>query len=720
MAITWGATSGGFRLGIDIAVSGTKATIIVYGQSVAYGHNWTYPLYFTGAWSGSKNVSFYSASSQTVTKELHRSSASFTGSRTYGARISYWNGSASVSRSVTIRPPKPNPPTTPTLTRVRRVSDTQHVVEWTHSGGAINFPVERRDYHHGVWSGWKVLSRPGGAARSFTDTTTQPDHAYQWRLSAVNAGGASGVSTNRTTVVTTPGAAESVQARRDGKTIQLSWVGKDSAPSGNTWHVQRRVGSGAWVEAAQFKNNSSTRAWTDTSSDLAGTIRYRVRQSAYLALDPGQTLYGEWTESNPVKVATAPNAPIIVYPEAGETVPEGRIGFKWKHNPTDGSAQTGWMGKWFKDGSQVAYNTGVSALEEVVWHPPSPGRYAFQVATKGAHANYSPWSPKIDFRVVARPVVTIDSPTDYAQHRTRSLTVSWSTTHEEGYPQHAFKVQLYDWTESGLVGEWVGTGAASAFDIPYDLENGKEYRIFLTAQANGIWSSGTYVNVFVKYRKPAPPNITAEWDENIGATIVYVDSGVQTPGEEETDHIDVYRSEDGGQTWKLLADRLDPASTAVDYQAPIGSECMYKALAVSGLDTIQETVYTFTAQSDKLWIGTGSGYTSTVGLEYNPKASGTIEAERTSLVFDGRELPVPVLGRARGRDMRLSGWLLDGEKPTLQDLTELLQGEHVTYLVRIPGASMCGIITSLDWDYKHGGAWPVSFTINETEGEVQP
>lgn len=720
MAITWGNTSGDFRLGIDIQVSGTRATIIVYGQSVGYGPDWTYPLTFTGAWSGSKQVSFYSGFGQTVTKELHRSSASFTGTRTYGASISYWNGSASVSRSVTINPPaKPKPPATPNFTRIRKVSDTQHVLEWTHPGGATNFPIERRDYVFGTWSSWNALSRPSGSVRSFTDTTTLPERSYQWRLSAVNSDGQSTVTTSyRPTVATTPSKPSKVEASRDGKNILVSWDGKASTPYSSRWEIERSISGDAWTNVATLSEDPGTRSWLDTATGLEGVIKYRIRQSASTGLADGELVSSSWVEAAPVVVSAPPNAPLIINPTNGSKVPDGPIRFEWKHNPTDGSAQTGWRVELYRNGKRVWSKTSSTSAQSLAWSEATPGSYKVRAQTRGSHASYGAWSSFTAFDVIARPLVTIDTPENGVAHKTDRVTVSWTMSHKDNLPQHGYKVSLYDQSGTAVLGAWTGSDSSTSFKVPYDLEDGKSYQVSVETQANGIWSLPVFSAFSVRYAPPAVPVVDASWDDGLGAVTIYVDEGQKTSGVEETDHIDVYRSEDGGETWVLIAEGLPAKSTIIDYEAPIGMAVLYRAVAVTRIGAPASNILDFTAYSDRLWIGAGPGYAQTIGLKYNPEASGSVEAERASLVFDGRALPVPVVGVARSQSMRLSGWLLEDEGESLDALLDLIQGDFVTHLVRIPGRSVYGIITSADWDYKRGGAWPVSFTISETEKEA--
>lgn len=174
MAIQWGNTSGYFRLGIDLV--GT--TLIVYGQSVGYGHNWSGTLSLGGSWSGSPAVSFYSGSSQTVTKEFYRKTISASG--TYTASISYWNGSSSVSRSVSFG----SPPGQVTGVTLNRTSDVDMIVKWNAVSGATGYKVWRS--LTGTSGSW-ILTKQNATTNSHTMPNMPFDERHYISVSAYNS-----------------------------------------------------------------------------------------------------------------------------------------------------------------------------------------------------------------------------------------------------------------------------------------------------------------------------------------------------------------------------------------------------------------------------------------------------------------------------------------------------------------------------------------------------
>ena len=105
MAFTWStADSATFQVGIDIVVSGTTATIICSGRASQFNSFSSGTLTRSGNWGGSSTVSFISPGGSMTTKEFYRTSQSFTGTRTYTAKITVPSIgiNVSVSKSVTI------------------------------------------------------------------------------------------------------------------------------------------------------------------------------------------------------------------------------------------------------------------------------------------------------------------------------------------------------------------------------------------------------------------------------------------------------------------------------------------------------------------------------------------------------------------------------------------------------------------------------------------
>ncbi|MDO5050004.1 MAG: fibronectin type III domain-containing protein [Actinomycetaceae bacterium] len=709
MAITWGATSGYFRLGIDVRVSGTTATIIVYGQSVGYGHDWHGTLNLTGSWSGSRAISFYSGTGQTVTKELHRSSASFTGTRTYGANTSYWNGSASVSRSVTVASPKP--PAAPSLSRVSRASDTRHTLTWSQSTtiAPTGFIVQRQEWTGTAWGPWREIARPGAAARSYTDTSTRAGAAYQWRVAAYNNEGQSAFSKASLVTPTTPGAPASASASRSGASITVTWPRTQSAPDARI-EVQRRQGSGAWTALTTVAASRTSAADESPSTTVPQT--YRVRQTAYTPHDGGATLYSTWAETQPISVTSPPAEPNLVAP-ASYYIAADATTLEWEHYATDGSAQTSAQVSYTPPGGVTRTITVTGDRQSTLVDFTKPGEYKWQARTKGSHASYGPWSTFKTHRAIQAPTVSIITPGEEAT--ARFIAVEWETLQADGWTQNAWEVTLLD--AGGLqVGQWTGANAATKFSLPIPLENHKAYQVQVRAAVSGVWSHATVHAFQVEYAPPAKPAFTVSWDDLLGQATVYVDAG-QEEGVEATASVSVWRSVTNGATWEPVAEGLEPGSVISDHEGMTAGSTLYRATAYTSIGGEATSETLLEPGSKKLWLGAGAGYARQVGLLYDPSASASYSAQREALRFDGRALPVPVLGPARGGQISLSGIVFDKDTPSIHDVIPLVNGQYVTHLVRVPGLRMYGIIRDLGLERVSAQAWKLTVKLEETEKE---
>lgn len=277
MAIYWGATSGGFRLGIDITGSGTTRTIIVYGQSVGYGHNWTNTLELGGSLSGTQSVSFYSPTGGTVTKEFYRTTQTWNGARTFTASITYWNGSASVSRSVVNGSPA-GLPSNLTMTRKDAQSATY---SWTKGSNTTTT---------------RIQLNTNGSEYTWATTTTGSSHTI------------TGMGSNNSRTVRIRG--ESAGGN-SGWVYGPTFYGKPNTPSKPTlgsdqkvtWSNTARYVSG--VDLQRTDNGGSTvtdyalgkvSTWIDPNAQEI-TTQYRVRTWAGTGEGKAESNWSAWSES---------------------------------------------------------------------------------------------------------------------------------------------------------------------------------------------------------------------------------------------------------------------------------------------------------------------------------------------------------------------------------------------------------------------------------------
>ena len=122
------------------------------------------------------------------------------------------------------------------------------------------------------------------------------------------------------------------------------------------------------------------------------------RQFYYRARNTRASLASGWSAaSNKVVTIVAPAAPSLITPASGVTLPKTQptVSFSWKHNPIDGSEQSAAQLQHSVNGGstwtavQVTGNDQETAVANS-WE--KNATVTWRVRTKGAHADYGPWS----------------------------------------------------------------------------------------------------------------------------------------------------------------------------------------------------------------------------------------------------------------------------------------------------------------------------------------
>lgn len=709
MAIQWGATSGYFRLGIDVIVSGTTATIIVYGQSVGYGHSWSETLNFTGSWSGSKIVSFYSGVGQTVTKELHRSSASFTGTRTYGANISYWSGSASVTRSVTISDPKPKPPSS---LSVSRDSDSAINLSWVRESVYTAVVVQRQKWNRSTMSygSWQQVGRPTGHVAAFTDTSLGGGQAAKYRVAGVNSGGQSAWSGVSDTVRTTPAAPVSVSAQRQGESALVTWQwGADQLSDGaRVYRNGTLVGT-----VGQGYGGGVTPEWVDTSLPT-GEFSYQVRAFAKAVGNAGTEVVSALSAaSNTLSTLSPPAAPGSLTPN-GPTLQVGGVTLRWTHVPTDTTAQTAGQVQW-RLGTGTWTTVNATTASSVTISVPTAGTVQWQARTKGQHASWGPWSPTASFTVVNAPTVAINSPTGEEPLDEPTVAVVWAYTQAQGRPQSAWRATLYG--PDGPLEARSGSGSTSSVRFTTRLEHDTAYHVVVEAATGDIWSDPAEQAFTTFFVPPAVPMLAGEWNDEAGAHELSFSAG-ETAGVPPTVTLELHRSIDGGESWELVAEATGGTSLT-DYEGLSRGETLYRLTAYTAVGAASEMVLPILSDSVAVWLGKGTSFERTVGLRHSLKLTFQVGLAYQSLYhFSGRTLPEEISGDAVDRRVAVSGTLLPerlGMESHSVDDFDALAASSGTVLYRDPeGRRWFGALLSVSAARAASGVGSVSFTVRET------
>lgn len=695
MAIQWGPYSGNYRIGIDVAISGTTATVTVHGQNAPNtSHGWSSTLSRSGGWSGSSGVSVNTGLAVTTTL-LYATNITFTGTRVFSASlpIPFWGGTAVVSRQVTISSGSTPRPSAPSGLTVTRNSDTSHTLNWTRNSTYTSVIVYR-----GVGDGkFSVVGRPTGNAWTFTDTTTKPNSRYFYRVAGVNAGGTSGYSNLVGPIYTTPAPPTNVTASREGTDIVVSAVA--GAPY---------IGFGSYdvMDGDTIVATSVQLPWTHVGPSTTVPHTYRLRSKI-------GSLTGAWSEpSNTVQFIAPPNAPSGLAPNGAASA--SPVALSWMHNPVDGSQQTAYAIQRRRVGTTswgTVYETGSGV-------PFPVDSYEWRVRTKGLHPDWSPWSAVATVEVITRPGVAVTSPEGSWDRP--ELPVEWSWYQEQGRPQSAWRVELLD--DTGAILETrSGSGAATSVVLRTRLADGAVYTVRARAATGDVWSDWAEQAVAVAFVPPAVPSVIAGWDESLGAASIAVDDG---RGPEPTaspvpatSHLSIERSVDG-ETWELVAEGLAPESAVQDWECLSHGVTQYRVTAYTDIGASESVVQQVLAESWAIWISGGQSFSEVARLPYDPGVSISAGRDRTTHQFEGRPLPVAYASEHLSRTVQASGTLLDDDElvATRDQLIIVDQDPWPVHLYRDPtGARIYGSLSPVQIAREADGVWAWSLSLQETD-----
>jgi hypothetical protein len=207
--------------------------------------------------------------------------------------------------------PRTNNPAAPVPADVTATAgDAEVTLTWTTSMGATGYNVKRATTKGGPYT---KLASP--ASPTYTDSSVTNGTAYYYVVSALNAAGESGNSTevSATPKAVIPAAPTNLTATAGDAQVRLTW----SASSGATsYNVKRSTTSGGpYAQTAVSTSNS----YTDTALTNGTTYYYVVSavnsagesansaQVSALPSNPPPTTFGTWTDVTPAGVNLTSN-----------------------------------------------------------------------------------------------------------------------------------------------------------------------------------------------------------------------------------------------------------------------------------------------------------------------------------------------------------------------------------------------------------------------------
>lgn len=638
-------------------------------------------LSWSGIWGAGKTSTSINVSSGGT--QLLRSFAtnvqlgSTAGSRPFSASLSgvdYVGATASISGAIPI-PARilASAPSAPMNVTVTRVDNERTDLRWTQpSPDAVwNYNVDR---WASTSNSWYRVGNPVAEARSLR-IPTGLNERYRARVRASNSVGQSAWAYSPY-FRTAPSPATGLTLEHSGGSLTARWTNTAKWASTHDVQVQSSADGGStWTSWTTTASGIPAAASSRALSGLDSSRLWRFRVVTWVREEVPTPLSATSVPSGSLTPLTAPKAPTL---SARATQPAGEGVVGWRHNPVDGTAQTAFeLRVREKGGAWVTVTAGATA-QGGVYRVPIPadmrGTVEWQARTKGAFADWSPWSLVGTTRVVERPTVSIISPEDgarWASNVARAI-VSYADAQGEAAQQITVAVSGPD----GLVGERtkrgvIQAGSSVVIEVPGQLVDGATYT--LTADVltvAGVESGDPAISTFtVEFVPPPVPEISARWEDETGTVNVAVSVPEAGPGREHAETVRVERSDDGGDTWQVVADELPPDAGYTDWQVPLGTTVSYRAVAVTalGAETVGEPVEE-SVPACAVYLHASDGLLAGV-CRYNLSFSHSRSNPVEFALYLGDEFPTPHFTQGRDEEVEVSA---DFPQDEIDDMQQLI------------------------------------------------
>lgn len=479
-------------------------------------------------------------------------------------------GTATASTPFTVNAITYDKPNAPTGFSSTRSTDTKNVLKWTKPTTSATKPVSAILVERKVDGGsWSQIASVSGTSTSYNDTTTSANHSYQYRIRSSNSAGKSDYVTSGTTYNTPSAPVKVTAARTSGNGVELTI--ENSAKTATALEIQRSADAETWDTVATVSGSPVT---TATDSPGGGTYYYRARNTR-------GSLASAWSPvSNAVVTIAPPEAPTLLTPASGVAVSKSQdvIELTWAHNPVDGSAQTAAEARWSVDegaswqviaieGNAASY--GLSNAFDV------NAKVLWSVRTKGAHADFGPWSGNRAFNVYQEPVVTFENPAE--GFTVTNMPIAVTLQYED--PSGELVAATVEVASEGRT-LWKASGGLS-YEIAADEwapENNATYTATAAVRSSSGLSATAEREFSVEFVPPMSADALVEYDEETGfaSLSVYV---VQDEALEPVDGISLYREVRGERV--LIASGLQDGAGVVDMYAPANIDYSYVLVSVA-------------------------------------------------------------------------------------------------------------------------------------------
>lgn len=543
-------------------------------------------------------------------------------------------------------------PNAPSGCSVSRNSDNKNTVSWTAPSTTATKPVSavlvERQTDGGSWS---QIASVGGSTTSYADTGTSADHSYRYRVRAKNSAGTSGYSTSGT-VYNTPAAPRKVTASRLAETTVKVAV-ENAARTATSLELQRSSDGSAWTTVATVSGSPVTET---TDAPGGGTFYYRARNKR-------GSLASAWSAASEAVVTICPPAaPTLLSPASGVVVSKSdeSVLFSWTHNPVDGSAQTAAQLRYSTDGGS-AWTTeqidGAAASREVGNAFAVNSEVTWSVRTKGADADYGPWSGNRVFRVYQAPTLAFTAPASDFTVENTPIAVELQYDDPSG-SLASLKLTALDADGNAAYSLDMGTSTtASITSSDWVPDDGGAYVLRAEARSSSSLTATAEREISVDFVLPKPAGIYVEGDPETGyaSLVVYVE---EAEGLEAPASVSVWRESEDGRV--LLGEGLQAGAGVVDRYAPLNVG--YRYVATSFADSGAANSTAFDAELETPWAFLYFAGGGIARGKWNPEDSWRLEQEVDYVKYIGREFPVAYMRDAMEETHDVTVTLMDRDE----------------------------------------------------------
>ena len=519
-------------------------------------------------------------------------------------------------------------PNAPKSASVARDSDTQNtlsIVPGSPCAGLYLAHDVQRQMDSGAWSDFGAIEAAGSTK---VDRSTSANHSWRYRVRSRNAAGASAwVETS--TVYNTPCAPGKPKMSRVSDT-KVKGAFENGANTATGTEIERSPDLEMWTAVRTTQGKA-----TDFEDDPGGGTWY------YRARNVCGDLVSAWVESDGIVTICAPAAPTITSPSSAQVIPktQASITVAWRHNPIDGSAQTAAQWRWSTDGGatwHVADVDGGASSASLDNSFAVNAKLTVQARTKGAHADFGPWSVAVSTYVRQVPTVTIEEPGNGFTIENTPVHVRIAYSDPSG-AMAAGTLTVRDADGAAVYSRDLMGGLE--FDVPageWLPSDGASYALAVTVRSSSTLQGSASRSVSVKYVLPSVAIADAVPDPETGYVAVTVREG-RTDSAVAMESCSLWRNVDGART--LLAEGLADGSRVVDRYAPLNTDYSYETASFADSGAVSGASFPGRFESARLFVYWSGGVAS--GM-YNASDNFSVKPSFDTFEIAGRGLPVAV------------------------------------------------------------------------------